>query len=248
MQSFYEKLLRFTLRRMNIDNTAKISDNGEAFVINYLKKKAGAGNSKKIIFDVGANVGTYINTIVKSFGASAEVHAFEPSAVTFKQLSENIGNQKNITLNNFGLSNAAEEKPIYYDHEKSGLTSLYQRQLSHYGIEMNMSETIRLETLDAYCRSNNIETIFLLKVDVEGHELSVLQGAKNMLAEKKIHAIQFEFGGTNIDARTYFKDFYLLLKDNYTIYRILSNGLYEIKKYTELQEIFLYTNFLAIAR
>ncbi len=248
MQSFYEKLLRFTLRRMNIDNTAKISYNGEAFVLNYLKQNSSSNGSKKIIFDVGANVGTYIKSIGKKFGGDVEIHAFEPSAVTFKQLSENIGIQKNIKLNHFGLSNVEEEKLIYYDHEKSGLTSLYQRQLDHYGVRMNMSENIRLETLDAYCQSNNISTVFLLKIDVEGHELGVLQGAKNMLAEKKIQAIQFEFGGTNIDARTYFKDFYLLLKDNYTIYRILQNGLYEIKKYNELHEIFLYTNFLAVAR
>jgi hypothetical protein len=67
-----------------------------------------------------------------------------------------------------------------------------------------------------------------------------------MLDENKIKAIQFEFGGCNIDSRTYFKDFWNMLHEKYYIYRILKNGLHEMPKYSEFLEIFHYSNFLAV--
>lgn len=66
-----------------------------------------------------------------------------------------------------------------------------------------------------------------------------------MLNDGIIDFIQFEFGGCNIDSRTYFQNFYYLLNTKYQIYRILKNGLYSIKKYRETQEIFVTTNYLA---
>jgi hypothetical protein len=82
-------------------------------------------------------------------------------------------------------------------------------------------------------------------MDVEGNELKVLNGSKGMLNEGKIDFIQFEFGGCNIDSRTYFQDFFYLLKERYRIYRIIGDGLYEIRQYREQFEIFTTTNFFA---
>lgn len=69
-----------------------------------------------------------------------------------------------------------------------------------------------------------------------------------MLASGAVDFIQFEFGGTNIDSRTYFQDFYYLLKDQYNIYRILKDGLFQITQYKEVYEVFITTNFLAQKR
>ena len=78
-----------------------------------------------------------------------------------------------------------------------------------------------------------------------GFGLDLQNKDKEMLEKNGIKAIQFEFGGTNIDSRTYFQDFYYLLKEKYNIYRILQDGLYEIKQYSELQEIFTTINYFA---
>jgi hypothetical protein len=102
-----------------------------------------------------------------------------------------------------------------------------------------------LTTIDNYCLNNDIEKIYFLKLDVEGHELKVLQGASKMIFDKKIDFIQFEFGGCNIDSKTYFRDFYYLLKDDFNIYRIVENGLFAIKAYKEEYEIFRTINYLA---
>ena len=83
---------------------------------------------------------------------------------------------------------------------------------------------------------------------IEGHELKALKGAARMINEKKVDVIQFEFGGCNIDSRTYFQDFFYLLKDNFTIYRILRDGLLEMPTYQETHEIFITINYLAVKK
>jgi hypothetical protein len=55
----------------------------------------------------------------------------------------------------------------------------------------------------------------------------------------------FEFGGCNIDSRTYFQDFFYLLQDQYDISRIVRDGIYKIEKYKEIYELFRNSNFLA---
>ena len=81
-------------------------------------------------------------------------------------------------------------------------------------------------------------------MDVEGHELKILNGAKGMIDSNSIDYIQFEFGGCNIDSRTYFQDFWYLLNDKYKFNRILKDGLFEINSYKEIYECFITTNFL----
>jgi hypothetical protein len=81
-------------------------------------------------------------------------------------------------------------------------------------------------------------------MDIEGHELFALKGASEAL-RTKIHLIQFEFGGANIDSRTYFIDFWRLLSPNFEIFRLTANGLISIKSYSEIYEIFLNTTYYA---
>ena len=73
-------------------------------------------------------------------------------------------------------------------------------------------------------------------------------GAKEMLKNKKINTIQIEFGGADIDARVFLKDFWNLLNDNYKMYRIMTNGLYELTEYKETMEIFYCTNYFFVRK
>ena len=66
-----------------------------------------------------------------------------------------------------------------------------------------------------------------------------------MINSGKIDFIQFEFGGTDIDSRVFFRDFYYLLKDRYDLYRIVKDGLYKIEGYTEIYENFMSAMYMA---
>jgi hypothetical protein len=81
-------------------------------------------------------------------------------------------------------------------------------------------------------------------MDVEGHELSVLKGGLANL--EKIKVIQFEFGGCNIDTRTFFQDFwYTLTPLGFSIFRISPSGRIKIERYSEEEEYFKTSNFIA---
>lgn len=245
-QKFFEKLLHIALLGMNVGGGSSVESSGEVATLKYVRKRLADSKEPLTVFDVGANLGKYALLISKIFqNRKKEIYSFEPSRKTYAQLKDNCGKDEDIKMFNFGLSDKEGKVKLYLDEETSGMASVYKRRLDHFNLSVSIEEEIQLKTLDGFCSENNIKKIDLLKLDVEGNELKVLEGAKNMLKNKAIRFIQFEFGGCNIDSRTFFQDFYYLLKDKYRLYRIVKDGLKEIKEYKEYYELFITTNFLA---
>jgi hypothetical protein len=87
-----------------------------------------------------------------------------------------------------------------------------------------------------------------MKLDVEGHELAVFEGAAALLQQDAISVVQFEFGGCNIHSRTYFQDFFDLLAPRFDLFRVLPYTLYPISHYRETDEVFVTTNYVAFSR
>jgi len=85
-------------------------------------------------------------------------------------------------------------------------------------------------------------------MSVGGHELDVLTGASEMFHKRAIQMVTFEFGGCNIDTRSFFQDFYYFFQDfGMNISRITPSGyLFPIPSYKEILEQFRTTNFVAI--
>jgi FkbM family methyltransferase len=244
-QQIFQKLYDTGIYGMNYGNGAEFTLSGELDAIRYAKRKS-TGQAGFVLFDVGANVGNYSKMVCSLFADElVSIHLFEPSVPVFRQLSENMLNQKNLYLNNKGLGKQSSREKLFKTHQSSGLSSLYKRKLDHFNIQMEETEDIEIDTLDEYCVYHQIGNIDFLKIDVEGHELGVLTGASDMLKNGKIRFIQFEMGGTNIDSRTYFQDFFYLLKEDYNLYRIVKDGLVKMERYREEQEIFLGINYLA---
>jgi FkbM family methyltransferase len=229
---------------MNYGPGGEIKSSGELNVLKHIKETL-YGEKPLVLFDVGANAGSYSKILSNFFENNSIIYAFEPSKKAFDKFLKTTLGIPNIVSNNFGFGDCESSVLLYTNSDGSGLASVYQRNLEHIGVSMDKSEEVRLSTIDNYCEQNRINRIHFLKLDVEGHELKVLHGAQQMLDNKNIDFIQFEFGGTDIDSRTYYKDFYLLLKDKYRIYRILKNGLFEMPQYQEIHEIFITTNYLA---
>jgi FkbM family methyltransferase len=243
-QNLFENFYTISMLGMNIGGGAETGSSGEKNVLLYIKEKLKKTN-QLVIFDVGANIGLYTILLNEVFSEHSNILSFEPSKKTYNKLRINTSHIINTNLYNFGFGNSNTFLTLYYNQEESGLASVYERRLDHFNIKMDLKEEIEIKAIDSFCEENNIVHINFLKLDVEGHELSVLNGATKMLNSHKIDFIQFEFGGCNIDSRTYFQDFYYLLSKDFYIYRIVKDGLHKIDNYKEMYEAFSTTNYLA---
>ena len=243
-QQMFEDLYTLSLQGMNIGQGHDLVFSGEIKAMQYVFKTI-ANQKEYIVFDVGANKGDYSILLNKIFDNNVRIFAFEPSVNTYKILQSKFQNSKSTSCYNLGFGDKAENLKLYTNAKGSGLASIYKRRLNHFKIEMNDVETINVQTIDDFCFENGISNINFLKIDVEGNEFKVLTGAAKMINSNQIDFIQFEFGGCNIDSRTYFQDFFYLLKDKFNIYRIVQDGLFKIDQYKEMYEAFSTTNFLA---
>jgi FkbM family methyltransferase len=243
-QNFFEELYRLSLKGMNIGSGDAIITSGEKCAIEFIEKRLN-NPGRLIVFDVGANVGDYSVLLKDVLKERAEIFAFEPSGAAFQQLILHTKNFSNFNRFNFGFGDNNETLTLFSNAEASGLASIYKRRLEHFSIKMDLAEKIEVKTIDDFCLEHSIAHIHFLKLDVEGHELKVLKGAEKMIGAHNIDFIQFEFGGCNIDSRTFFQDFFYFFKNDFIVYRIVKDGLYKIENYQEMYEAFATTNYLA---
>ena len=160
---------------IGIGSGAGVHCSGEKVLVHKLKQLHTKTGQSLCIFDVGSNKGQFVSLIVGGLSdISFYVHAFEPSRQTYDSLSANVKGYSNVLLNNFGLGKENDESELFYDKIGSGLASLTKRRLDHFGIDFRYSEKVKIQTLDDYCKNQNVQNIDLLKLDVEGHELDVL--------------------------------------------------------------------------
>ncbi|MEP0869903.1 FkbM family methyltransferase [Trichocoleus desertorum AS-A10] len=240
---FLYKISKRYVDAYNNNNNGNIYSNGEFY---FLKKYI---DRSKLIFDVGANIGEWAE-IALSLNSTIDLHCFEPSSNSFSTLSKK-GLIGNVTLNNFGLSSKPEDKSLFIFDDNSPLNSLWKRSgLKSYGLSTPCrEEKVRLETLDDYCSTHEIAQVDTLKIDVEGHELEVLKGGENLLKFEKINFIQFEYGGTYIDSKTFLKDIFEYFDEfNYLFYKFYPNKLLLVDSYDVKFEDFQYQNWAIIRK
>lgn len=157
-----------------------------------------------VAFDVGANVGEISLLFSRFVGVNGQVHSFECTSDTFSRLQKIVStaSRKNITLNNVCLSDKEGTAMFHiYDGKHASWNTMADRPLENYGINVKplSIEEIMTTSIDLYCESRSIQMIDLLKVDVEGAEYQVINGARRMMKNKRIKCIVFEFGQTTFD-------------------------------------------------
>ncbi len=150
-----------------------------------------------VFFDIGANIGAISLPVAKA--TNATVHVFEPSRRTFQFLQKNkqVNRMDNMILNESAVHMSDGAEVIFYDvPENYGGSSLIRT----YGDQPHYK--VKTVSIDEYCKRNNIQQIQVMKIDVQGFEIEVLKGCHQMLAQKTIKNIIFEFEGwaeTNAD-------------------------------------------------
>lgn len=237
-------LITTAYKNSGILTSGDLEKTGERYVIDKILSKYLKDES--ILFDAGANIGEYSLELVKFF-PNANVYSFEPNPRPFTKLNE-ISSEK-INKFNIGLGEENKETNMYShtNMQLSTLGTMYEDALVPlFNIDEPIEKIkVNISTIDSFCAEKNIDKVNYLKIDVEGHEIKVLSGAKKMISKNMIDIIQFEFNNFNVYSRTFLKDFYDLLK-NFNFYRVTNKTLIPLRGYHTKNEIFLLQNILCI--
>jgi FkbM family methyltransferase len=213
--------------------------NGEAWLIRTVAPHLA------VAFDVGANLGRWSQMLAEA-NPKCLVHAFEPSPSTFLNLEKNAQSIPGLKLHQLGLGDR-EGVCAFNDYgENSGLSSFASRRKS-MGLEPVRVIKTPVSTFDQFCAQERIETVDFVKIDTEGYEMSVLRGMEKALGNQRVAAIQFEYGGTWLDAgETLAAANQLLQTHGYQLYKLRPASLERVQYDCRRYECFKYSNFVAL--
>lgn len=152
--------------------------------------------SGETAIDVGANLGYMTTIMAKKVGKTGKIWCFEPNPEAYKELSENVRNWhktldwNQINTQQIALSNQSGVGVLSVptnNREEAALVSSQELQGQE---NLAKSYTVTLARLDEILKNSG--QISLMKIDVEGHELEVLQGATELISKQQIRNIIYE--------------------------------------------------------
>lgn len=135
-----------------------------------------------VLFDIGANVGV-VTLAAASRSPLGIIHSFEPWPLHLERLSANIllNGFRNIHVNAFALGKKKHTGVLHViDPVNTGMATLYPGD-SSVRDQPNAQSRITCRVLDDYVRETSVTRVDMIKIDVEGAELEVLQGGQNTL-------------------------------------------------------------------
>ena len=135
------------------------------------------------VIDIGANIGHYTKRFSELVGAQGRVIAFEPVPTTFSLLSANAGlfAHSNVSVINAAVSDKLDVAGMSIPKFSTGLTNYYEASLSSSSDNALTVLTMSLDSLGIN------QSVALVKIDVEGHEASVLAGMLELI--EKYHPV-----------------------------------------------------------
>lgn len=151
-----------------------------------------------VVLDIGANFGYYSLCLASAMNGKGRIYAFEPCETTFSRLQMNIAlNQLEETIAAIPCGLSKELGHAYLDKTEgnSGAATLSNR--------IN-GEPVTLDTLDNFCQSHDLDRVDVIKIDVEGSELQVIEGGHATLTHyRPVLMVEFnpsalEKGGASI--------------------------------------------------
>ena len=201
-----------------------------------------------VVIDVGGGRGDWTAALLEAV-PMARVLLLEPSAPALDHLRARCLARTTV------LPVAAGDQPgsavLHVPRWDTAIASVHLRRDSYFQIEQFQPQLVQVVTLDQVISTFGLGVVDFVKIDVEGHELAVLRGARQSMQAGRIKALAFEFGSGNLNARTFFHDIWdELLPFGFQVQRICPGGvLLPVDEYYEDLEHFRgVSNYLAVLR
>lgn len=168
----------------------------EAHELALMRESVAAGDD---VIDVGANIGYWTTAMAGAVGPSGRVFAFEPLAGTYRLLQKNVlaNYLHNVALFNVALSDRDGEALLAADRSQT-----HQSHLVANAGPATEAVPVMLSTLDRFEPQLRLDRLSFLKIDVEGHEVAVLRGAKKLLS-RATPTVLAEYNGAAYDRAGY---------------------------------------------
>lgn len=219
------------------------ASNGEAWLLRQMSLLR-----PRVIFDVGANCGEYAQLCLGAC-PDAQVHAFEPMSAVFAHLQQALGQHPRATLHRLALADQEGELRFWFDPSNTGNTSAVPGVgTAIHGLGPVEPITAPAQRLDRFCERNGIKQIDLLKIDVEGFEANVLQGAGELLTCGSIPCIQIEYGRANLFSRYFIYDYMGDYGNCYVLGKLYPGGVRWFERYTADLDDLLGPNLVMVSR
>lgn len=221
-------------------NNCDFASNGERMLI-----ERGAPHWQ-VALDVGANLGDWAREVTAA-NPACRVHCFEASPSTFDALRARLGGAPNVTLHAAGAGDS-DGTLAFHDHGAgSTLSSFVTRDevRARYGERV---VEVPVRRLDSVLAELGLAHVDFAKVDTEGFEMPVLRGMADALEARRIGCVQFEYGGTWLDAGESLRNANQFLSARgYRVSRVLPDRVVALRYEAVREEHFKYANFVAVA-
>ena len=216
--SFYSKCFDLhPFHELNNIDIEKLRDIFSRFLKNH------EPHENSVFVDVGCNAGSFVK-VLQEANINNNIHCFEPHPVLSKKVKEVY---PYVIMNEYCISSYNGFINVNIPSLSVGLSSIIKRPVFNTLHQDMISLETRVQTLDSYCQANKIECIDFIKIDVEGAEKTVLEGAHGLLSSQCIKAGQFEVGNTLVDAGTSTEEVCALIeKYGYKIDKIYDTDYY----------------------
>ena len=177
------------------------------------------GEEIRRVFDVGAHIGQSAAEFLDAF-PRATVHSFEPAPNSFRELRELSSRDARVTAVNAAVGDR-EGSATFFVNKLSVTNSLLkaapgagQFLVARDGLDTREETSVRVLTLDAYCAAQSIDRIDFLKLDTQGYELRVLEGAHGLIEREAVPLIHLEVCFVQLyDQQPLFPEVYQYLYD-----------------------------------
>jgi FkbM family methyltransferase len=159
------------------------------------------------VFDVGANCGLF-SALLESRFSAVDIHLFEPSDSLQACIRKNVSGR--LIINNAAVGDYDGYTNLFVNKDSQQTNSMIKDSATVFTDESRLvSRKVEITTLSTYCRDKQIAGIDVLKIDVQGYELSVLQGAGALLNAVRFILLESSWlDWDSIDAVRLLKDEY----------------------------------------